>query len=48
MTLTPPQTSRLLDCKQENYDNRQISVKRAISYAQINKAEGGKGGDGYV
>jgi transposase InsO family protein len=36
-----PQTSRLLDEKQKLYDQRQLSSTRAISYAQINKNEGG-------
>jgi transposase InsO family protein len=43
MTQAEPGTSRLLDCKQKSYDSRQMSVKRAISYAQINKGEGGGG-----
>jgi len=43
MTPTKPLTSRLLDEKQKRYDQRQLSAKRAISYAQINK-----GGDGNV
>jgi len=43
MTPTKPLTSRLLDEKQKRYDQRQLSAKRAISYAQINK-----GGDGHV
>lgn len=43
MTPTKPLTSRLLDEKQKQYDKRQLSAKRAISYAQINK-----GGDGNV
>lgn len=41
MTPTKPATSRLLDEKQKRYDNRQLSAKRAISYAQLNKSEGG-------
>ena len=41
MTKTQPLTSRLLDEKQKLYDNRQLSSKRAISYAQINKTESG-------
>ena len=41
MTPAPPDTSRLLDEKQKRYDKRQLSAKRAISYAQINKAGGG-------
>ena len=43
MTPTQPLTSRLLDEKQKQYDQRQLSAKRAISYTQINK-----GGDGNV
>lgn len=49
-TSTKPSTSRLLDEKQKRYNERQLSAKRAISYAQINKGEGdsignaGKGG----
>ena len=43
MTKAQPETSRLLDEKQKRYDKRQLSAKRAISYAQINK-----GGDGNV
>ena len=43
MTMTEPETSRLLDEKQKRYDKRQLSAKRAISYAQLNK-----GGDGNV
>ncbi|MCL2644960.1 MAG: DDE-type integrase/transposase/recombinase [Betaproteobacteria bacterium] len=45
MTPTKPLTSRLLDEKQKRYDQRQLSAKRAISYTQINK---GEGGDGHV
>jgi len=41
MTLSEPETSRLLDEKQKRYDKRQLSAKRAISYTQINKGEGG-------
>jgi hypothetical protein len=41
MTPTKPETSRLLDEKQKRYDNRQLSAKRAISYAEINKGGGG-------
>jgi transposase InsO family protein len=37
----PPSSSRLLDAKRENYHNRQLSTKRAISYTRINK-EGGE------
>jgi hypothetical protein len=37
MTRVEPETSRLLDEKQKRYENRQLSDKRAISYAQINK-----------
>jgi hypothetical protein len=40
-THTKPSTSRLLDEKQKIYNERQLSAKRAISYAQINKDEGG-------
>ena len=36
-----PQTSRLLDEKQKLHNQRQLSATRAISYAQINKNEGG-------
>ena len=41
MTPSQPETSRLLDEKQKRYDMRQLSAKRAISYAQINKSGGG-------
>lgn len=41
MMPTKPPTSRLLDEKRKRYDNQQLSVRRAISYAQINKDEGG-------
>jgi transposase InsO family protein len=41
MTPVKPTTSRLLDEKQKRYDDRQLSAKRAISYKQINKDEGG-------
>lgn len=41
MMPTKPTTSRLLDEKSKIYDARQVSVKRAISYAQLNRAEGG-------
>jgi transposase InsO family protein len=34
MAATPPETSRLLDEKQKRYDKRQLSAKRAISYAE--------------
>ena len=37
----PPETSRLLDEKQKRYDNRQLSAKRAISYAAFNQGGGG-------
>jgi transposase InsO family protein len=40
MTPAEPETSRLLDEKQKRYSKRQLSDKRAISYAQINKSEG--------
>lgn len=42
MTPSQPVTSRLLDEKQKRYDKRQLSAKRAISYSQINKGEGGE------
>ena len=42
MTPAQPETSRLLDEKQKRYDKRQLSAKRAISYSQINKGEGGE------
>ena len=49
MTSAKPETSRLLDEKQKRYDKRQLSAKRVISYAQINKfREFDKGGDGNV
>lgn len=41
LTEQPPLSSRLLDGKRKQYENRQLSAKRAISYAQINK-EGGE------
>jgi transposase InsO family protein len=37
MTPSEPETSRLLDEKTKQYEKRQLSAKRAISYAQINK-----------
>jgi len=40
MTQAPPETSRLLDEKQKRYDKRQLSAKRAISYAAFNKGGG--------
>jgi transposase InsO family protein len=43
MTDIQPTTSRLLDEKQKLYDKRRLSAARAISYAQINKSEGGVG-----
>jgi transposase InsO family protein len=43
MMPTKPITSRLLDEKRKRYDDRQLVVKRAISYAQINREKG----DGY-
>jgi len=46
MTSAEPKTSRLLDGKQKHYSKRQLSDKRAISYAQINKV--GEGGEGNV
>ena len=39
MTVTKPDTSRLLDGKRKQYDKRQLSARRAISYTQINKIE---------
>ena len=36
MSAVEPDTSRLLDAKAKKYDKRQLSAKRAISYAQIN------------
>lgn len=44
LTATAPLSSRLLDAKRGHYDSRQLSAKRAISYAKINK----EGGDGNV
>jgi transposase InsO family protein len=44
MTPMQPLTSRFLDEKQKRYDKRQLSAKRAISYAQINR----EGGDNNV
>ena len=41
MTSAEPETSRLLDEKSRRYDKRQLSSKRAISYAEINKGKGG-------
>jgi transposase InsO family protein len=41
MTESTPETSRLLDEKQKIHEKRQLSAKRAISYSQINKSEGG-------
>jgi len=41
MTSVKPETSRLLDEKKKHYEKRQLSSKRAISYADINKIEGG-------
>jgi len=41
MTTEQPETSRLLDEKKKRYDSRQLSAKRAISYSQINKNQGG-------
>jgi hypothetical protein len=40
MTHEQPETSRLLDEKQKRYDKRQLSAKRAISYAAFNKGGG--------
>jgi len=37
MTSEPPPTSRLLDEKKKRYEKRQLSAKRAISYAELNK-----------
>jgi transposase InsO family protein len=52
MTASQPETSRLLDEKQKRYEKRQLSTKRAISYAAINKSDGtsnySEGGDGNV
>jgi transposase InsO family protein len=52
MTPVKPETSRLLDEKQKRYEKRQLSAKRAISYAQINKfdvsSDYTKGSDGNV
>ena len=42
MTVSKPETSRLLDVKQTRYDSRQLSAKRAISYKQINLTERGE------
>jgi transposase InsO family protein len=42
MTEAKPETSRLLDEKQKSYNSRRLSNTRAISYAQINKSEGGE------
>jgi hypothetical protein len=36
-----PETSRLLDGKQKQYEKRKPTNARAISYAQINKSLGG-------
>lgn len=44
MTTLTPDTSRLLDEKEKRYNKRQLSSKRAISYAQINKSDGTNGG----
>ena len=41
MTPIEPTTFRLLDEKQKRYNNRQLSARRAISYAQFNQNEGG-------
>jgi hypothetical protein len=41
MMPTKPTTSRFLDEKQKRYDSRQLSARRAISYAQLNQSEGG-------
>jgi len=46
MTEINPETSRLLDGKQKEYEKQRLSVKRAISYAQINKTN--ESGDGNV
>jgi len=45
MTTVKPETSRLLDEKQKRYEKRQLSAKRAISYAQINRGADSKGSD---
>jgi len=42
MTLEKPDSSRLLDAKQQLHNERQISAVRAISYAQINNDMGSK------
>jgi transposase InsO family protein len=39
MSELAPETSRLLDEKAKRYHKRQLSSKRAISYAQINKGD---------
>jgi len=41
MTPTKPTTSRLLDEKQKRYNDRQLTARRAISYAQFNQEGGG-------
>jgi transposase InsO family protein len=41
MTAAEPETSRLLDVKQEQYEKRNLSAVRAISYAQVNEIRGG-------
>jgi len=38
-----PETSRLLDASAKSYEKRQLSTKRAISYAQINRESIGEG-----
>jgi len=44
MALAQPGTSRLLDEKEKRYQKRQLSAKRAISYAQINSGQREAGG----
>jgi hypothetical protein len=44
MTPAEPETSRFLDGKAKQYEKRQLSAKRAISYAQINKYLKSEGG----
>ncbi len=49
MTPVKPLTSRLLDEKQKLYANRELSSKRAISYAELNQTgDTGKGGEAHV
>jgi len=44
LTPAPPETSRLLDASAKSYEKRQLSTKRAISYAQINRESLEEGG----